>query len=359
MGIRIFVSLPHLIAEKEVKMYKEIKIALLVLVALVVSIWGYKYIIGKNLLKKSNLYYVDYDNVNRINISTPVKYLGYQVGFVSKVTPNLEKGLIRLTLDLNEDMALPKGSTANILTETFMGGASIILTIPGGCSGDCLPSGSVIEGKNLGILGSMVDKDDLKTYIEVFREGISVLIDSLGQQMTSGEADNPAGKSIENLAKTIDHLELLTRQMNGIMSTSGKNINQSMAGLTAIIKNIEANNKDITDLIGNVAEISNQIKEGDAKKSMDAIQTTLTDLQRTLKLVDTTFSGINGILATVNAGEGSLGKLIKEDELVTGIQDLSKHLDSLLSDLQARPYRYIPLKSRKKTEKIDRQQTPN
>jgi phospholipid/cholesterol/gamma-HCH transport system substrate-binding protein len=61
----------------------------------------------------------------------------------------------------------------------------------------------------------------------------------------------------------------------------------------------------------------------------------------------------------VNAGEGSLGKLIKEDELVTGIQDLSKHLDSLLSDLQARPYRYIPLKSRKKTEKIDRQQTPN
>lgn len=340
-------------------MSKEIKIALLVISALLVSVWGYKYIIGKNLLKKSNVYYVYYQNVNRINISTPVKYLGYQVGFVSEVTPNLEKELIRLTLDLDENMALPKGSTANILTETFMGGASIILTIPGGCSGNCLPSGSIIGGKNLGILGSMVDKDDLKTYIKVFQEGISVLIDSLSQQMNSGDADSKMGKSIDNLAKTIENLELLTRQMNGIMSASGKNINQSMASLSSILKNIETNNEEITNLLGNVRDISKQIKDGDAKKSMEAINTTLSGLQMTLKSADTTFSGLNNIIANVNAGKGSLGKLVKDDELVNNIQDLSKHLDSLLLDLKVRPYRYIPLKSQKKTEKIDRQKVSN
>jgi phospholipid/cholesterol/gamma-HCH transport system substrate-binding protein len=340
-------------------MSKEIKIALLVIIALVVSIWGYKYIIGKNLLKKSNVYYVDYQNVNRINISTPVKYLGYQVGFVSEVTPNLDKGLIRLTLDLDENMALPKGSTANILTETFMGGASIILTIPGGCSGNCLPSGSIIGGKNLGILGSMVDKDDLKTYINVFQEGISVLLDSLSNQMTSGDSESKMGKSIENLSKTIDNLELLTRQINGIMSVSGKNINQSMSSLSSILKNIETNNQEISNLLGNVSDISKQIKDGDAKKSMEAINTTLTGLQMTLKSADTTFSGLNSIIANVNAGNGSLGKLVKDDELVTDIQDLSKHLDSLLLDLKDRPYRYIPLKSQKKTEKIDRQKVAN
>jgi len=340
-------------------MSKEIKIALLVITALLVSIWGYKYIIGKNLLKKSNVYYVDYQNVNRITISTPVKYLGYQVGFVSEVTPNLEKELIRLTLDLDENMALPKGSTANILTETFMGGASIILTIPGGCSGDCLPSGSVIGGKNLGILGSMVDKDDLKTYIKVFQEGISVLIDSLSQQMASGDSDSKMGKSIDDLSKTIENLELLTRQMNGIMSVSGKNINQSMSSLSSILKNIETNNEEITNLLGNVSDISKQIKDGDAKKSMEAINSTLTGLQMTLKSADTTISGLNDIITNVNAGKGSLGKLVKDDELVNNIQDLSKHLDSLLLDLKERPYRYIPLKSKKKTEKIDRQNVLN
>lgn len=349
----------QLLSAKKKQMSKEIKIALLVITALLVSIWGYKYIIGKNLLKKSNVYYVDYQNVNRITISTPVKYLGYQVGFVSEVTPNLEKELIRLTLDLDENMALPKGSTANILTETFMGGASIILTIPGGCSGDCLPSGSVIGGKNLGILGSMVDKDDLKTYIKVFQEGISVLIDSLSQQMASGDSDSKMGKSIDDLSKTIENLELLTRQMNGIMSASGKNINQSMASLSSILKNIETNNEEITNLLGNVSDISKQIKDGDAKKSMEAINSTLTGLQMTLKSADTTFSGLNDIITNVNAGKGSLGKLVKDDELVNNIQDLSKHLDSLLLDLKERPYRYIPLKSKKKTEKIDRQNVLN
>jgi phospholipid/cholesterol/gamma-HCH transport system substrate-binding protein len=351
--------LRQLLSAKKKQMSKEIKIALLVITALLVSIWGYKYIIGKNLLKKSNVYYVDYQNVNRITISTPVKYLGYQVGFVSEVTPNLEKELIRLTLDLDENMALPKGSTANILTETFMGGASIILTIPGGCSGNCLPSGSVIGGKNLGILGSMVDKDDLKTYIKVFQEGISVLIDSLSQQMASGDSDSKMGKSIDDLSKTIENLELLTRQMNGIMSASGKNINQSMASLSSILKNIETNNEEITNLLGNVSDISKQIKDGDAKKSMEAINSTLTGLQMTLKSADTTFSGLNDIITNVNAGKGSLGKLVKDDELVNNIQDLSKHLDSLLLDLKERPYRYIPLKSKKKTEKIDRQNVLN
>jgi hypothetical protein len=181
--------LRELFAEKTKKMSKEIRIALLVITSLLVSIWGYKYIIGKNLLKKSNLYYVDYSNVNRITISTPVKYLGYQVGFVSEVTPDLDKGLIRLTLDLDENMALPKGSMANILTETFMGGASIILNIPGGCSGDCLPSGSVIGGKNLGILGSMVDKDDSYCSVTAVHRNVSDFSAvALGPGMGNGES---------------------------------------------------------------------------------------------------------------------------------------------------------------------------
>jgi len=92
---------------------------------------------------------------------------------------------------------------------------------------------------------------------------------------------------------------------------------------------------------------------------MEAINTTLTGLQLTLKSADTTFSGLNNIITNVNAGNGSLGKLVKDEELVTNIQDLSKHLDSLLLDLKARPYRYIPLKSQKKTEKIDRQKETN
>jgi phospholipid/cholesterol/gamma-HCH transport system substrate-binding protein len=167
------------------------------------------------------------------------------------------------------------------------------------------------------------------------------------------------GKSIENLSKTIDNLELLTRQMNGIMGASGKSINQSMSSLSAILKNIETNNEEITSLLSNVSDISKQIKDGDAKKSMESINTTLTGLQLTLKSADTTFSGLNSIIANVNAGNGSLGKLVKDDGLVNDIQDLSKHLDSLLLDLKERPYRYIPLKSQKKTEKIDRQKESN
>ncbi len=41
-------------------MSNEFKVALLALVAMALSYWGYKFIIGKNILKNSNTYSVEY-----------------------------------------------------------------------------------------------------------------------------------------------------------------------------------------------------------------------------------------------------------------------------------------------------------
>lgn len=237
-----------------------------------------------------------------------------------------------------------------------MGSASIILTIPGGCNGDCLPSGTLIGGKNLGILGSMVDKDDLKTYVSILQEGISVLVDSLGKQMaTEGTSDSKMAQAIDNLTLTIDHLEGLTGQLQGVMASSGKNISRSIESLAGILDNVEASNAEISSMLRDLSVITRQVKDADAQKTIESLQASLAGLQATLRVADTTFTGVNMVLTDIQAGKGSLGKLVKDDALAENLGALSRHIDTLVVDLQERPYRYIPLKSRRKTEKRDRE----
>ncbi|MBK8042674.1 MAG: MCE family protein [Haliscomenobacter sp.] len=69
----------------------EVRVGILAVLALALSFWGYQFIRGKNVLKLANTYYVEYENVSLLKVSTPVTINGVQVGFVSAITPVQEK----------------------------------------------------------------------------------------------------------------------------------------------------------------------------------------------------------------------------------------------------------------------------
>ena len=65
------------------------------------------------------------------------------------------------------------------------------------------------------------------------------------------------------------------------------------------------------------------------------------DLGGTLTEFQTTVSKLNDILAKIERGEGSLGKLHQDDALYNNLADASKELDLLLQDFRLNPKRYV------------------
>jgi phospholipid/cholesterol/gamma-HCH transport system substrate-binding protein len=43
----------------------------------------------------------------------------------------------------------------------------------------------------------------------------------------------------------------------------------------------------------------------------------------------------------INAGKGTLGKVIKDDKLYASVDSAVSNMNVLLKDIKARPYRYI------------------
>ena len=56
---------------------------------------------------------------------------------------------------------------------------------------------------------------------------------------------------------------------------------------------------------------------------------------------DKTLQELNKLVAQINAGQGTLGKLAKNDSLYNNLNKASDDLDKLMKDLRINPERYI------------------
>lgn len=336
-------------------MSNEIKVALLAIVALALSYWGFNFIIGKNILKNSNTYYVEYQDIDLMKTSSPVTIGGVQIGFVADIKPLLDRKMVLVTLDLDENVRIPKKTVAYIKSTGFMGGKAVELRYGAPCTGDdCAESGDYIQGVTLGMISSMLSQEELNEYLTILEKSIGSIVDSLSVHLLGEEADGPLANSLRSLESTMSNLESASGQLNGILYKSSDNINGTLANLESITSNLDSSNNQITRIIDQTEQFSGQLAAIDLATTLQEVETTISELRATLGKADDSFDGIANLVDDLEAGKGTLGLLLQDDGLYRDLTRLSSQTDSLLTDFQDRPYRYMPLKSRRKVLRYDR-----
>ncbi len=337
---------------------KEVKIGLLALVAISLSFWGYKFILGKNLLVKSNYYKVIYTSVDGLRVGTSVRINGVSVGSVGSIElmpEDLDKKVL-VILDLNRDILIPKDTRAVIMSTSFMGDKSIDLLYPRPCKDeDCAKSGAYLEGENRGLLGSMLGKDDAKAYMDILRAGIQQLVDSLNAQLLSEGSNSPLAKSVRDVQGTLANLNSATAQLDGLLAKSSGSISGTLSDFNKLSSTLAGKKDQIGSTIDNAAATMQQLSEADIKKTMAELSSAISNLKTTIASADQALNGVSSLVDNINTGNGSLGKLLKDETLYNNLNQLGTSADSLFTDLQDRPYRYIPFKSRKKVKRMDKQ----
>jgi phospholipid/cholesterol/gamma-HCH transport system substrate-binding protein len=333
----------------------EIKVGLLAVVTLAVSFWGFQYIRGRNMLKRSNLYYIEYKDVNFLRVSSPVTINGVQVGFVTSITPIQESDNVLVTIDLEKDVVIPKSTLAEIRDLGFMGGKAIVLDYIRPCSGpDCAKSGDYLQGRVLGMIGSMVTPEEMTAYMDILQKGLKGAIDTLNRQLLGKDAEGPLAESLRDLQGTLANLNSSTGKLDALLANSSGNIEGSLKNLKSISANIQANNEKIGSLISNAEKFSRQLDQVSLQKTVGELDQTMAELRTAVKTANQTFAEINTVVEGVNAGKGSLGKLLQDDKAYNGLTAAGFRVDSLATDLQLHPYRYIPFKSRARVKRVDR-----
>jgi phospholipid/cholesterol/gamma-HCH transport system substrate-binding protein len=96
--------------------------------------------------------------------------------------------------------------------------------------------------------------------------------------------------------------------------------------ITAILENFKTISQDLTQL-------SAELKEA--------------NLSETVAKLDTTLTNVNNLISGLEQGEGTMGKLLKDEALYNNLKGASKEMEELLRDIKLHPKRYFRILSKK------------
>ena len=109
------------------KITREIKTAILVIASILLFIWGYSFLKGRDLFSNYKTFYVEYENVEGLATSAPVTLNGLAIGKVNSITINETTGKLMVELQLKTDFPISKSSKATIYEPGFIGGKQIAI----------------------------------------------------------------------------------------------------------------------------------------------------------------------------------------------------------------------------------------
>lgn len=333
-------------------MSKEIKIAILGIVTIFLTIWGYKFISGKNLFSGDKIYYAHFENVQDVNTATPVQINGYNVGTVITIAPepdNINK--IKVGIQIKKEIQIPKYTIVELRSASPIGGKAIELIFDKMCSGtDCAEPGAILKSRTLGMLSSMIGQDELNPTIDKVTGALDETIGSLGDPASK----DPIDVSVNKLSITMENMASLTSRLDKLMSRSAQNMEITLANTAILTESLVSSNAKLSSILNNLTTMTNDLSKVKLSETITKTNGTIDQANSSLKNVEVTMADaskalqeVQSLMSSMSSGEGSMAKLIHDKELYNNLESTTKNLDLLLQDIRLNPRRYFKLFGKK------------
>lgn len=288
------------------KLTKEIKIALVAIVGILIMYFGINFLKGMNLFSTNNAYYMTFDDIQGLGASTPIYADGYKVGTVDGMEYDYkENGPIKVKVDIIKDLRIPQGSKAEIVKD-LMGNLQVNLLLANNPRERVEPGGIIPGAVN----GGMMDK--AANLIPVVEKMLPKL-DSILTSVNALLADPALAASLHNVETITSNLTISTRELNTLMA----GLNKQVPGMVRKANGVLDNTNRLT---ANLASL---------------------DVQGTLNKVNQTLESAHQFTEKLNSNQGSLGLLMNDTKLYDNLTSTMSHADSLVIDLKAHPKRYV------------------
>lgn len=282
---------------------KEVKIGLTGIVAVAVLVFGINFLKGINMFKSGSGYYVEFENIAGLVTSSPVYANGFSIGLVRDIYYDYNSlGKIVVEIDLNDNMKLPLGTTAELETE-MLGTVKMNLILPPTISGMHAVGDTIPGSVNAGMMGAAAD---LVPKIETMLPKLDSILSSINTLL----ADQALSNTLHNTEQITANLQVTTKELNSLLQNDLPSITGNLNTVTANFVTISDNLKDI-------------------------------DYANTITKVNATLDGVKKFTDGLQNPNGTIGMLLNDQTLYNNLTRTTGNAASLLEDLQAHPKRYV------------------
>ncbi len=309
------------------KIKKEIKVGLLIVIASGLLFWGLNFLKGNNPFNPKINYFALYSNVEGLNISSKVTLNGYKIGKVENIsfTPG-NYGNVLVEFSLDQNIKIPDSTVAQIYSLDLMGTKAIQLNFSNDSIfysvGDTLLSETeqdLKEQVSAQMLPLKLKAEDLMVSIE---DAMKVV-----REIFSATNKAHIDKSLASLDRTFTTLRHTSSELDSLLSNNRGRLGAIFTNIESITSNLKNNNEQINLILKNLSSVSDSLAKS--------------KLLSTINNANKAMESVYNIMAKIERGEGTMGMLINNDSLYNNLNKSSQDLDKLLIDLRENPKRYL------------------
>jgi phospholipid/cholesterol/gamma-HCH transport system substrate-binding protein len=308
-----------------VKVSKELKIGVVMICAIAALIWGINFLKGSNLFSHKYYLYAVYPRLENLKPSDALLINGYKIGHVNDISliQHDGKNLVLVEFLLTEDVVIPKHSVARAISNDILGNKAV----------EIIFSKEKDPTKNKDTLIAETERGLKESFnrqiapLQAKAENLLASIDSVMtvvNHMLNPKTRANIERSFESVRKAIMYIEQTAYRFDNSIEPK---VSQLLTNLNAISANLNKSEQKITNILNNLSAVSDSLANAQMRTAINNAGTALHELHL--------------MLARVNAGEGTLGKLARNDSLYRNLNSSAQHLDQLLKDLNADPKRYV------------------
>lgn len=316
------------------KVRHEVTVGAMTIIGIIFMILGYNYLKGNEIFSRNNTYKINFENTNGLFTANSVVINGMEIGRVKDIQLAKEPQYqVIVTISLPRDIAVPEDSEFTIANLDLLGKKGIDLVL--GKSSQLANATTIYQGKVPTDIFAAISEQ-----LNPISEKADKLLGSLDTMISDvhtaiGKGENSALKqtmdhissSLANANKVLAEVSSVFEGQKGSIESIIQNADGVMFNVNEITKKIADNNESIDSILNNFNTLSGKLAQADVESVVASAKNTLEE--------------INTLLASINEGQGTLGKIAKDENLYASIDSTINSLNALLIDFKKHPKRYV------------------
>ncbi len=272
--------------------------ALVVIVSGLIGVMSLKVAQGPSLFGGAKKYDFELEDAGGLVKNSSVKMAGIKVGVIDDI--ELKDGKAKVHLLINDDVPMTTSAKAIIKSDGILGDKHVEL-FSGSTTDKPLDGGAIEFGGSKGSLDKVMSQ-------------VSEIAESLKEVAKVVEAAAKDGERSTSLGRIVSNIEKLTQDLADISGRNKEKIN------------------DIVDQVHGITETLDDLINDD---SPDGFKKSWAAAMSGLKRLDATLKNAEEITGKINRGEGTIGRLVNDEETVDGINQAVNNVNEFLGGATA------------------------
>src|SRR5580700_326773 len=248
-----------------------------------------------------------------------VTIAGIPVGTLESI--KLENGAARLDVKVRKDIALYENATLGKKSASLLGEAVVVLT-PGEP-----PAPRLRDGDEIRTMPDDASPAEIMNEVKQIADSVREVASQLAKSIGTEQGGQNIREILQNLAESTGALNQTIRENREVLGDILRNVDQITRNanpeMAQILENVRVVTQDVKDLM---AANGHGEPSGHLRDTIERLDEASKSLQSTLEHADS-------VAGRIDRGEGTIGKLTKDDALINEVQGVAEGVNDYVQNI--------------------------